>query len=349
MATRRRASARGASGPAGARRAITPSPPCLNPTRPPPPTPPVAGAAPPPPAPPTPTTCPTRSVSPRPPPQYRLNKERFLRVVRLVPLRDGAAQVPAGGKETKSYSLRLAEDLLDPNRTVTAALRLEALGQRSIPALKPGLTSSHPLVRFCSAEALAYLGSPSCADELGRCAVESPLFRSLALMALASLDEAVCHVKLKEILHQCDDDQVRCGAFRALHLLNPNDPLVKGELLNDSFRVHRLAPQGPGLVHLATSKRAEVLLLGQTPTLKGPFSFLAGEFTVTAGDGDGHCTISRVPAGGRPARKTCSLVVEDMLRTLAELGGTYAEAVTLLQQAHECRCLSCRVRVDALP
>ena len=67
-----------------------------------------------------------------------------------------------------SYCKKLTQQLLDPTTTVTAALRLEALGAASIPTLKVGLHSDVPLVRFAAAEALAYLGSPSCGEELGR-------------------------------------------------------------------------------------------------------------------------------------------------------------------------------------
>src|SRR5262249_40600927 len=65
---------------------------------------------------------------------YRLNKARFLRVVRLVPLNE----VP--GPES-AYAQKLQHQLLDPSTTITAALRLEALGAQSIPALKVGLQS----------------------------------------------------------------------------------------------------------------------------------------------------------------------------------------------------------------
>jgi hypothetical protein len=175
------------------------------------------------------------------------------------------------------------------------------------------------------------------------------MLRSFALCALASLDEAVCHIKLKELVHSDSDDETRIGAFRGLRALNENDPLVRGEFLNDSFWLHRVAPQTKPLIHVSTSKRAEVVLFGETPRLKPPLSFLAGEFAVTAVEEDVRCTLSRFPLGGSPVRKQCSLELESVLRTMAEMGGTYAEVLALLQQAGACESLSCRVRVDALP
>src|SRR5206468_1370020 len=73
-----------------------------------------------------------------------------------------------------SYSRKLADELLDPARTVSAAIRLEALGEESAPILKKGLESEHVLVRFTSAEALAYLDSPSAGEELARLVEQQP-------------------------------------------------------------------------------------------------------------------------------------------------------------------------------
>lgn len=282
------------------------------------------------------------------PPAYKLNLPRFLRVVRLVPLQASADQP---GKETdpRPYRQRLAADLLDPARTVTAALRLEALGQDSVPALKAGLQSTHPLVRFCSAESLAYLDCPAGGEELGADVAKQPLLRAFALTALASLDESVSHTQLQELLLTSADAETRYGAFRALRALNEDDPLVQGEFLNDSFWLHRVAPDAPPLIHVSTNRRAEIVLFGETPTLKPPFSFLAGQFAVTATPDDEHCTVSRFPPQGGVQRKQCSLKLEDLLRTMTGMGGTYAEALELLEQAHRCDSLSCTVRADALP
>ena len=290
------------------------------------------------------------SISLQVPAQYRLNLPRYLRVVGLVPLREGDSVRSPDGAKRPPYRPIVARDLLDPARTVAAALRLEALGESSIPPLKAGIESKHPLVRFCSAEALAYLGSPSCANELARDVARQPYLRAFALTALASLDEAVAPAKLRELLETSSEDEVRYGAFRALRALDEKDPAVRGELLNDSFWVHRAGPGTEGLVHLTTSRRAEVVFFGEEPFLKAPFSFLAGEFTVTAAAEDTKCTLTRVPPrGGEPTRRQCSLKLDEVLRTLADLGGSYPEVVDLLRQADKCQCLSSRVRFDAFP
>jgi hypothetical protein len=275
------------------------------------------------------------------PTQYRLNLPRFLRVVSLIPLQESQASQIA-------YRRRLEEQLLDPARTVTAALRLEALGQDSIPTLKRALGSESPLVRFCAAEALAYLGSPSCGEELAYAVEQQPALRAFSLTALASLDEAVCHVQLRRLLSS-PSPETRYGAFRALRALDEHEDAAQGELLNDSFWLHRVAPASVPLVHLSTVGRAEIVLFGEDACLLPPFPIVAGEFTVTAKQGDERCTLTRISLRHGRSQRQCSLKLEEILHGLADMGASYADAVEVLRRSDNLRCLSCRVAVDALP
>jgi hypothetical protein len=289
------------------------------------------------------------AVGLRVPSAYRFNLPRYLRVVRFIPLARQAAQARAGkGKPT--YVERLEEDLNDPARCVIAALRLEALGEKSKPILKAGLAEGKdPLVRFASAEALAYLGSPSAADTLARSVAEHPEYRAFALTALASLDEAVSQEKLITLMTTSADDETRYGAFRALRALNGRHPALHGEILNGSFSLHEVAPATPAMVHISTTRRAEIVLFGPPAEVRPPLTFAAGEFTVTAGKGDGECLVSRFFRNGEPVRRQCSLRVADILRTMAALGGTYPEAVSLLEQAKGSGALTARVETNRLP
>jgi len=281
--------------------------------------------------------------------EYRLNPERYLRIIRVIPLRETP-------ENAGRYRNRLYEMLLDPKETILAARRLEALGKQSVPALQKGLTSNETLVRFASAEALAYLGSTSGIEELARLAEEHATLRGLCLSAMASLNESCSQSRLVELMKSSKPD-ARIGAFRALLALNEvnldslSHPEVRGELLNESFWLYRVVPLSTPMVHVAVSRRAEVVIFWEAPVLVPPLRFQAGtEFTVLAAAGDDRCTISRymVNAGARTFRQ-CSCKVEDILQTLAELGGQYPDAVDLLGQADRNKCLSCALMVDALP
>lgn len=275
--------------------------------------------------------------------EYHLNQGRYLRVARLIPLQDSA-------EVHTRYRQSQARKLLDPAQTITAALRLEALGEESVPALKAGLKSSHALVRFCSAEALAYLSCPAGVEELAEMTRHQPRLRSYCLAALAGLNEGVCQVKLGELLGS-PTAEIRYGAFRALFEMDEHDRQLNGELLNETYWLHHVAPQSPPLAHWSSGHRAEIVLFGEDPAFQPPFYLAAGpEFNVTAGPNDDKCTVSRFPMHrGSVQRKQCSLKLEDVLRTMADLGGDYPDAVELLVQADRSHCLNCPVRADAMP
>lgn len=272
--------------------------------------------------------------------QYKLNLPRYLRVIRLIPIHEGP--------HLTAYRRRLVQDLRDPERAVTAALRLEALGTDSIKVLKSGMEDEHALVKFCSAESLAYLGEPASGEVLAKMVKEQPALRAFSLTALASLDETVCHVRLRELL-SAQSAETRYGAFRALRAMNDEHPCMRGKEYNESFFVHRVAPESPSLVHVSLSRRPEIVLFGADVQLKPPFSILAGEYTITASTHDTKCTLSRISTHHGIRRAQCGLGLEEVLHELGELGVSYPNVVEFLQKAGNCECLTASVRMDALP
>ena len=280
-------------------------------------------------------------VTLRIPKRYRYNWPRYLRVVRQIPLRTSAI-------ERSGYLFRLGDDLLDPAKTVVAALKLEALGRESIEPLQQGLHHENPLVRFCAAESLAYLGDPAGAETLAALCDEEPKFRAFALTALASLGQTAAQVQLRMLLAS-PSAETRVGAFRALYAIDPSDPAIAGVTLASGYHVHRAAPTSTPLVHISASRRPEIVLFGEEPSLLPPFAFqLGSEFVVTAAPDDDSCHISRITTDGT-VRESCSLQVSDVLAKLGEMEATYTEAVELLVQASRGKNLACPVEVDALP
>ncbi len=282
------------------------------------------------------------TITLRVPPRYRHNLERYLRVVRQMPLRESP-----GGRAR--YQKDVAKQLLEPATTLVAALRLEALGKDAIDDLKLGLAHEHPLVRFCSGEALAYLGDAACARPLAELIEAEPKFRAYGLAAMASLDAAICHIKLRELLAS-NSAETRYGAFRALRELDANDEAVVGEFLNHAYYLHVVAPGSRPMIHVSSVRRAEIVLFGEEPQLVPPFTLEAGpEFTVVASVSEDRCMLGRFSASAGVHREPCSLRVEDVIRTLAGMGASYADVVDLLQRAASSQSLSCPLAVDALP
>jgi hypothetical protein len=94
-----------------------------------------------------------------------------------------------------------------------------------------------------------------------------------------------------------------------------------------------------------------VVLFGQNAYLVPPFRLAAGkEFTLTAAADDKLCSITHwMVRKGTKQQGQSSLKLEDVLRTLAEMGADYADVVGLLRQVEDHKCLNCAVCVNALP
>jgi flagellar basal body P-ring protein FlgI len=277
------------------------------------------------------------------PPRYRLNRFHYMRVVGAVPISPPADPI--------AYVREWEEKLQQPETSLAAAIRLEALGNPGLPALRNALTSEYPLVRFAAAQALAYQGQTAGADALQKAASEHPALQAFALTALAALDDALGISKLEELL-AANEPELRYGAFRALREIDPSAELIRGDWAGRSFAIHEVRTPGPSLVHLLREGRAEVVLFGEAPRLVPPFSLTAGPgITVTARPGDTVATVSRfsVHSDGAPTHVQCPLAVADVLRKMAELGATYSDAADMLQKADDRKALSCKLALDALP
>jgi hypothetical protein len=274
-------------------------------------------------------------------PRYKDNLERYVRVIRALPLKESA-------QEQASRLITLESNLLDPISSATAALRLEAIGKDAIPVLKKGAASKNIEIRFYAAEALAYLDEPSAAPILGEIARDQPAFRAFALAALGAMDDFESFEALKSLLAS-QSAETRYGAFRALWAMNRNDPLIRDEKVTDQFNYHLVKIDGPEMVHVTRNTRAEVVLFGQNQKLVPPVRLEAGpQIMVNSIDGE-RLSVSRFGVGEADQKKIISLSVDEMIRAIAEMGGTYPDIVQALQQAESTKAYAGRFEIDAVP
>ena len=279
------------------------------------------------------------------PSAYRHNHFRFLVVARHVPL------TPAGADG--AYRQKLEEELLDPSKALRAAIKLEALGGDSHRALRVGLEHPSPWVRFASAEALAYLGQTDGTAELAKLADDHPALRAHCLKALASIDDASSTDRLVDLMAS-PDPALRYGAFVALRLSDENNAAVRGQQVN-GYWLHRVAPGSPGMVHVTSDRRCEVVLFGDGLKLRGPVPpmSMGNDFTVSMpADGDAVKVTRVVRAANGDAEVKelkCSADLAAVLGALAKLGGGYTEAVEFLGKADRAQVLSVGLKTDALP
>jgi flagellar basal body P-ring protein FlgI len=275
-------------------------------------------------------------------PRYRDNVERYMRVVRSIPLRESSTQLQA-------RMTLLERQLLDPITSATAALRLEALGKDGIEVLKKGIASEEEEeVRFYAAEALAYLDASEAAAPLGQLARDVPAFRAYALAALSAMEDYAAFEALRNLLAE-PSAETRYGAFRAIWAMNRREPLVQGEELGNQFTYHVLDVEGPAMVHVTRSRRPELVIFGKDQRLVTPLALEAGKkIMLTTLDQD-HVTVSRFALNEPDQKRVVSTSLDEVIRAIVDLGGTYPDVVQALQQAKSTGALAARFEVDALP
>ncbi len=308
----------------------------------------------------------------RVPELYHQNQDRYFRVLQFLPMVDGPE---LRVRRMATWS----KELLDPKTAGVSALKLEGLGTASIDALKEGLKSDNDQVRFFSAEALAYLGDTAGVETLGQSVIRNAKFRIYALAALASLDQAASHMKLRQLMDEADIE-VRYGAFNALRTLDPHDPFLGQvrvlndpkpeedesgpsdsmavEIINsarrrnrpqDPFSLYVVDSEGPPLVHVSRSRRAEVVIFGSQQKLLPPLVLGAGPIQFNAGDNDDKVELSKIVVGDSDTKLTTSLGLADVVRQAANIGATYPEIVGVLEEAHRQKNLPGLLVVDAVP
>lgn len=275
-------------------------------------------------------------------PRYKDNIARYLRVVRSIAIREAPA-------ETATRLEQLERQLLDPVTASTAALRLEAIGNEAVKVLSKGLESKDPEVRFYSAEALAYLDQSNASAPLAQAAKNEPAFRAYALAALGAMDDVSAFDELRSLI-DVTSVETRYGAFRSMWAMNPNEPLVRGENLGGQFSYHLLSSAGPPLIHVTRSFRPEIVIFSHDQHFKTPLVLDAGKsIMINAAEGSDKVTVSRFAVGEPDQKRQVSTKIDEVIRAVVELGGTYPDVVQALQQARNSQALPGRFEVDAIP
>jgi flagellar basal body P-ring protein FlgI len=275
-------------------------------------------------------------------PRYKDNVGRYMQVVRNI-----AIDEPRDSLQARL--LFLEQQLSDPLTVANAALRLEAVGNdEAKEILKKGTKSLDPEVRFYSAEALAYLDDTAAVEVLADVARNEPAFRVNALAALSAMDDVMAYEALRTML-EVKSAETRYGAFRALWAMNEHDAFLRDEFLGKQFHYHALEVPGPEMIHITSSHLPEIVVFGKDQCFKTPLVLDAGRNILVKGQADGRITVSRFTAGEEPQKREVSARVDDVIRAIVELGGTYPDVVQALQQAKTAGALAGRLEVDAVP
>lgn len=274
--------------------------------------------------------------------RYKDNIGRYMRVLQNTVVSETARQRQERGG-------MLAEQITNPLTAAAAALQLESLGDdQAKEILLAAVESEDTEVRFYAAEALAYLDHTAAVTALAEVARTEPAFRVNAMAALSAMDDLNAFEALRALL-SVESAETRYGAFRALWAMNPNDPLIAGDELGGAFSYHHLDVDGTPMIHVTNSHRPEVVLFGKQPPLKLPLLIDTADGLLINGMQGGQITVSRFDGGNEADRRTVDPQVDQLVRAIVELGGSYPDVVHALHEANQQGALMSRLRVDALP
>ena len=295
------------------------------------------------------------------PEEYRDNVIRYVNVVLAISFYETA-------DELNERVDRLAVQLLNPESSEFASLQLEAIGSTNakvVDAIRAGLNSTNDAVRFNSAITSAYFNirqdRQKTAKILAEFARTNATYRPAALATLGVTMKTSFDVdsELRKLLGE-QNIETRYGAFRALWTRNPSDYMIQGENMADQFSYHCLNCGGSPYVHVSESTRPEIVLFNSDAIyLQGAVEIEANPRLTIRADEDGIVVKQYAAGDGVDEQRRVSYKVDDVVRAIVELGGTYPDVVSFLTQAKTKKFLfatddagqttECPLAIDALP
>ena len=275
-------------------------------------------------------------------PAYKENFPRYVQVIQNIAFRETEV-------EQQVRMEHLEEELMVPESSELAAVQLEAIGNDSIPILKRGLKAKTLESRFHAAVALAYLGEPNGLEVLYIAARDEPAFRVFALAAMSTIDDGETHIFLSQLMDE-PLMEIRYGAFRGLTTIDKNDPLVRGETLNDQCKLHLIDTPGKPMIHLTHHQKAEMVLFGADQKFSTPLAISAGpHISINAAAGSDEVIVSRFQLGKKDQRVIVSNKIADVIRAAAKQDASYPDIAQMLIQAERQLNLPGQIGIDMLP
>jgi len=279
-------------------------------------------------------------------PHYREAPRRYIAVIMSIRCFENETQQAQRIEDLK-------RELLDPEKAQAAALQLEALPARmGAEALYEGMKSTSSHVRFCSAEALAYMRRPGVGPILAEFARNDSKKRPAAIAALASMGDLEAAENLLPLM-ATGDAELRYGAFWALRRRNPDHPAIRAWPM-DTYPYHyHVLPFDEPLVHATTSRRSEIVLFSQNIKLNAPFVGNAGKSIVVDVFSPEQVKIVRVNPGRINEERLRPNSLDKVLEAIAELGGSYQDTLEFLSEAgteqqNGLQALTCPFVVDGI-
>lgn len=295
------------------------------------------------------------------PEEYRDNIIRYVNVVCAISFFEST-------DELNERIDRLAEQLLVPENSEFASIQLEAIGSNNakvVDAIERGLNSPNDMVRFNSAITSAYFNLRQDRQQTARILAEFARTNStlrpasLAILSYCMKTSFDVDAELRKLLSD-PNIETRYGAFYALRTRNPSDYMIQGENMANQFAYHCLNCGGAPYVHISQSRRPEIILFNADQI------FLQGDIEVEANprmtirSEDDEIIVKRYEASdGVDEQRSVGFKLDDVVRAIVEIGGTYPDVVSFLTKAKSQKLIravnedgtsgECPLAIDALP
>lgn len=295
------------------------------------------------------------------PAEYRDNVVRYVNVV-------GAISFFETDDELNDRIDKLAAQLLNPETSEFASIQLEAIGPSNakvVDAIKRGLESPDDAVRFNSAITSSYFNLRSerqlTAKILAEFARNNATYRPAAIATMGVCMKTSFDVdsELRDLL-SAESIETRYGAFRALWTRSPNDYMIQGENMGNQFSYHCLNCGGSPYVHISQSVRPEIVLFNSDEIYLQGFVDIEANPRLTIRSDEDDIIVKRYElSDGVDEQRRVGYKLDDVVRAIVEIGGTYPDVVSFLTQAKNRQLIravtsegessECPLAIDALP
>jgi flagellar basal body P-ring protein FlgI len=275
------------------------------------------------------------------PPQYTLQKDRFVTMLKQLYINETPQHEAERAKQ-------LINDLGDGEKAAAAEIALEAVGRTEEPLILQSLDSGDPQSRFRAARCLLYLGDEQGLGVLRQTAIDSASpYRIEAIEAIAlgaKRNDAVAI--LKQFLAD-SDLKVRIGAYEQLRRLDA--PSISTFRIADDFDVDQIFSQGTKMIYVYRSGKPRIAIFGAPLTANHNIFIESADATVILNSPAENKYVSIMRKHPKrnavlgPLKSDFDLV--DIIRTLCEpvvnkssaksrrlgLGLPYADTIAILQ------------------
>jgi hypothetical protein len=103
------------------------------------------------------------------------------------------------------------------------------------------------------------------------------------------------------------------------------------------------------MIHVTRNRLAEIVQFGAGQQFQTPLAINAGNQIMITNSGGDEISVSKFSVADGDQKRMVSKGVDEVIRAIVELGGTYPDVVQALTEAKNTGALTSRLEVDALP